>query len=238
MTEKKQIPLDFNNYPALWELFSQDKKRFAELLKGILAYTDKAVENKHLEKSDQVFKLKYEELLKSLMDAMFDYKGMLEHHENEAERKAMEVLQLEVNPLAVFTGQAFALDSKGNKVPEGEFASAEDVKSYFQGLLYGARFVPLKDLANYLNLGKYELVDVLKARNFANLSEIQPALKYQEKQGITQGKLYEGTGYLDCGELDEEDVQCPACQSQTQMLKDYEDKKICLTCKAAFTMVN
>lgn len=230
----KRIPLDFNSYPSLWELFQEDKERFAALLKTTMTTLDQSVKRGDLKVSEKTFNVPYEELMEQLIDAMFEYEGIINNHKNEAERESMKGLAHDINPIAVLTGNAFALDSKGNHVPADQWASATDIKTYLQSVLYGARFVPLHELAEYLSLGEYEMVDVLKARNFESLAEIQNVLEWQERKGIVKGKLVNGLGLFDGGELTETEY-CPICKENE--LQEFLDKYVCNTCKAGFTML-
>lgn len=230
----KRIPLDFNNYPSLWKLFREDKERFAALVQTTLRTLDSSVKRGDLEVSDKSFNMPYEDLLLSLIDAMFEYEGIINNHKNEAEREAMKGLAHDINPIAVLTGNAYALDTKGNHVPADQWSSTQDIKSYIQSVLYGARFVPLADLAEYLTVGEYELVDVLKARNFDSLASIQNTLRWQEQRGIVKGKLIDGLGLFDGGEIEEME-RCPICREHE--LKEFLEIHTCKACKVGFNVV-
>lgn len=225
-----KFQIDLNNYPSLQKLFEHDTKAFAELMKPTLDDLNRRLAAGHVQTAKQVFQREYPEFQKEVMDAFFDYKGIADQHHNEAEADSMKVLQNELNPLTIFTGGTKVYDTAGNLTTPEDYTGMEkfDVKNYIQSLLYGGRFVHIAELAKYLLLDQYELVEVLQARNFEQLSRIQPALRYQEATGIQVGTLIPDTGVFDLGDYPEEGV-CPACGEELNESPDYFS--FCPECK-------
>lgn len=206
------IKIDVDNYPAFKEIMQKDTEEFTELLKNTFTHVDKAVKEGHYERSKELYKMEYIEFLETLSDAFFKFNGIVNQHANHAERVGLSGLGEDIHPLAIFTNDVPVFDAHGRNISPYEWIPLDqfDLKNWLYALFYGARFVSWKELAEYLTLDKYDMIDVLKANNFKQLQKIQPALAYQDKQGITKGKLIAGTGYLECGSRYHE--ICPACE--------------------------
>lgn len=231
MTEtNKRIPLDFSNYSNLWELFQNDQAKFASLVRGLLTLLDKTVASKHHTTIEEVFKLEYPQLLGILTDAMTDYQGILAKHPNKGEAASMEILELENNPLAIFAGSP-AFNLEGEQIPPQEFFGTNDIKDWFQGLLYASRFIPVYELAKYIHLSQFDLIDNLKAQNVQRLLAIQPALTYQNENDIPLAKRIKNSGYFWLGEHSKND-SCPACQGKN--IEKMDHYLICTACNGGW----
>ena len=230
-----KFAIDLNNYPNLKTLFTNDKQEFARILKAMLLHIDSAIAAKHLKTTEEVYKMDYIEMMFTLMETFLNYEGIVQQHGNPSEKEALSGLKHDIHPLSIFTNNTTVYDVQGNLVSPYEHIQQDrfNLKNWLYALFYGARFVSWKELAEYLNLGKYELIDVLKARNIQQLLPIQPALKYQDENDIPQGKILEGYGLFDCGTTSEEN--CPACSSS---LHTHENIKYCKECRAGFNNEN
>lgn len=206
------VALDLKNYPHLRELYMADPERFGHILKAVFQHIDHALEDKRFQQAKRIYKMDYIQMMFDVIDTFFNFQGIVNQHGNPAERDGLTSLGEDIHPLGIFTNNVAVFDVNGRQVDPHEWISLEDfnLKDWLYALFYGARFVSWKELAEYLTLGQFELIEVLKARNFEQLKKIQPALHYQEKQGITVGKLIQGTGFLYCG--DETHKTCPACE--------------------------
>ena len=130
------------------------------------------------------------------------------------------------------------MDAEGNKVNfESKFALKEkefDVKSWLHGLMFYSYYCSLPDLARYLALQDYNLVDEERHKNIAKLVQIRPALNYQKQIGILPGKLIPETGFFECGNEPITANHCPACQVPGK-IHVLEDISVCTHCYAGFT---
>lgn len=207
-----RFQIDLENYPALFEIFNEDKQEFADILKTTLDNINHAAETGRMDIAKDVYKRNYEDMIVEVMDAFFDTNGIVEKHKNKAEKEGLRGLGMNIHPLAIFTNDAAVYDAQGKRItPDLENFNLKD---WLYSLFYGARFVSWQELAEYITLGEYELIDVLKARNFEQLAAIQPALQFQEDNGISKGKLIAGTGLFDGGSGASKELEnCPACDS-------------------------
>src|SRR5690606_34991228 len=108
-----------------------------------------------------------------------------------SERNALRSLGSDLHPLGIFTNDAVVYDARGNRVgPQACLLTGSfNLKDWLYSLFYLARFIPLRDLANAMLLEQYELIDMIKVRNFEKLAKIQPALDFQKQNDIPVGKL-------------------------------------------------
>lgn len=209
-----KIQLNLENYHYLQQLYNHNQQLFAATLKQTMEHMDRAIGAGRFDHAKNVYGRTYLNMLNEVMDAFFDTAGIADKHHHNGEKEGLKALKEDLHPLAIFTNEAVAYDVKGRVVTPGEWIQQGDfdLKDWLYGLFYGARFVSWHELATYLSLGKYDLIDVLKVQNFKSLAKLQPALAFQKDNGVPQGKLIPGTGILDGGDettrlLD----SCPAC---------------------------
>lgn len=198
----KQFAIDLSKYKYLQRLLTKDQRQFVRVMQDVLEHMDNAVKEKRLKHAEKVYKMDYVKMMDDIMDAFFDTEGIAEKHHHEGEKTALKGLGENLHPLAIFTNHAAVYNAKGENVSPAKWIEQDefDLKNWLYALFYGARFVSWQELAEYLTLGQYDLVEVLKARNFEQLSHIQEELALQKKRGIPVGKLIPGTGKLDLGE--------------------------------------
>ena len=201
----KRIEVEITKYPSLHRLFVEDKQEFARIFNAMLTHADHALSNKRFENSDKYYKMDYIDMVNDVMDTFFDLEGLAGKHPVKAEKEALKYLGHNLHPLAIFTNNAPTYNAKGENVSPGAYLEENDfnLKNWLYSLFYGARFVSWQELSEYLTLRQYDLIDVLKARNFEQLAAIQEDLQTQENKGIPKGKLIPGTGKLDLGEANE-----------------------------------
>lgn len=229
-----KIELDLKNYPSLQQLFDQDKEQFGALLKGILVHANEAVASNRIKDSQEIYNLPYMLMVDEVMQAFFEPEGIADYHYNKQERNSLRALRFDLHPLAIFTNNAVAYNAQGEVVTPGEWLDMRDenfsIKNWLYKLFYGARFVSWQELSEYLSLGKYDLVEALKLANYKQLASIQPALRFQEQQGIPKGKILPGLGLLDGGdETTKLHHVCPACEQNTWDMTN-ETYAYCTSC--------
>lgn len=240
MTFKKPEPpkepiileIDLNNYPSLLDYPDESQT----LLRDHLKLLNDAMNSKYHLQSKNVFKTDYVSILRDVSDAMFDYKSILAHHPNKAESEAMEILELENNPLSIFTGYSTPFDFQGNKMDPTDFLGPyKSFKTWLQGQLYASRYLPYQDYVRFMYLNEYDILESLKHQNVEKLLMIKPALSYQKENNLPIGKFIPNTGFFDCGP-DHDTVDCPAC-GEIEEHKRPENKHhiYCISCKAGFT---
>lgn len=209
-----KFQIDLNNYPHLKQLFEVDKEEFAETLKATIKHIDTAIKENRNKVSQQIYKENYVKLMEKIMNAFFKPEGIINKHHDYAEREGLQGLGANIHPLAIFTNNSPVYNAQGHNISPAEWILQDDfnIEDWLYALFYGARFVSWQELAKYLTLGEYELIDVLKARNLKQLAHIQPALQYQKENGIPEGKLIAGTALLDGGDKTTKKLEkCPAC---------------------------
>ena len=98
--------------------------------------------------------------------------------------------------------------------------------------MFYSYYCSLPDLARYMALNDYSLVDEEKHENVAKLLEIRPVLDYQKRIGILPGKLIPETGFFHAGDYKDE-TDCPACQMPDHLF-DLGEMVVCSNCKAGY----
>ena len=196
-----KVQLDLDRYPYLKQLMRKDADTFKNVLQGVMQHMDNAIKDNRLAYSEKVYKRSYTQMINEVMNAFFNIEGIAEQHYNDAEKQGLKSLGADLHPLAIFTNDAAVYNTKGENISPKAWLGQDDfsIENWLYALFYGARFVSWKELSEYLSLGKYDLIDVLKARNFEQLKSIQADLQKQEERGIPKGKLIPGTGQLDLG---------------------------------------
>jgi hypothetical protein len=236
-----KIPVNLENYPALLELAGEDKEGFLQLLKSLFNTANDAVQAGHHKVSREYFGMEYQDLLRELMAAMFDYKGIMDYMPGPNREAISDMYKYAVNPLyAAFTkDDGMLLDAKGKPITfEEKFGQGEEeftVKAWLQGLLFYSYYCSLPDFAQYLAINDFSLVDNEKHKNIAKLMEVRPVLNYQQAKGILPGKLIPETGFFDAGETFPGTEICPACKSVDKMIEVTEELTVCCECKAGYT---
>jgi hypothetical protein len=234
-----KIPVNLDNYPALKELAGEDKEGFLQLLKSLFNTANEAVASGHHKVSREYFGMEYQDLLKELMGAMFDHKGMMEYLPGPNGKMLSHMYKHALNPLhAAFTKDStFIVDHEGKEVTFLEKFGMEEeeftVKRWLQGLLFYSYYCSLPDFARYLAMNDYDLVDEEKHENIAKLIELRPVLDYQKRIGIIPGKLIAETGFFDAGDPPAGET-CPACQVPDKLIQVTEALTVCCECKAGY----
>lgn len=196
-----KVQLDLDKYPELKALFESDKAEFAKIVNGMMVHADKALIKERFTVSKNVYGRGYIKMLDEVMNAFFNPMGIADKHYNDGEKAGLRSLGMDLHPLSIFTNDVPVYNAKGQNISPAEWIGQEefDLEDWLYALFYGARFVSWQELSEYISLGQYELIDILKARNFNELRNLQGDLQKQEDKGIPKGKLIPGTGELDTG---------------------------------------
>lgn len=235
---KSKIPVNLENYPALLDMAGRDKEGFLSLMKNMFAIANGAVQNEHDKVSKKYFNIELPDLISQMLQAVFDHKGIMQNLPNQENAETIsELYGHAINPLhAAFTKKGLQ-NHKGEDVSfEEKFGMKEDeysVKRWLQGLFFYSYYCDLKDLAQALSLSDYAFIEDEKHENIGKLLELKPILAYQKAIGILPGKLYEGTGFFDGGDLNGSD-SCPACKHPPDSLFSLGEETICTNCQGAF----
>lgn len=217
-----RVELNLTNYPELQRLYGENKQEFGRVLKHSMEHLDKSLAKNRFQYAQDVYKMDYLDMLDQLADTFMDVAPIIDKHHNKAEGQALLGLQADLHPLAIFTNNAAVYNAKGQNIAPSEWIRQDkfDLKDWLYGLFYGARFVSWQELAEYITVGEFDLMDVLKARNFPQLARIQPALSYQQTNHVPVGKLIKGTGFLDGGDAATQNLdRCPSCDSENWITK-------------------
>lgn len=225
-----KFAIDLESYPKLHDLYKKDQKEFVNLVRHVLenAFLFDEIRKKDAffkwfeqydEKSKKAFGIPAMQLTKEILEAFFDYKGIVAHHPNKEEAELLEVLEHENNPLSIFTNRTVVRDSEGREITKVEFLGKEmTFKDFLQGLLYASRYLNHAEYIKATAIGRYDLVEAQKQKQFMELMKIQPALEYQKLNGLVVGSRKEGTAFFDCGKA--ESNICPI--TKKEMLEDDE----------------
>lgn len=216
-------------YPNLVKLIAGNEDKFLSLLDRHFALMDKQLDTDTASK--KIFGMDSLEASHLFVDVFFNPKGILRYYPNKDHASALSTLNDEdIHPLSLFLDSASIYDMKGNYIPKYEFSTAEDVTQFFQSVLFSARFMNQKDLTRAMLIKDPELVDAIRLQKIQELIKIQPALEYQQAQGIQPLKRIKETGFFDCGSTDEK--VCPACK--VRELEELQELRVCRHCHGGF----
>lgn len=228
------LTIELSKYPNILK-YLQESNGDTYPISAHLALLDHILEKGHDKIAQKEFGMPINELIKETYDAHFDYKGITQNAGNSAEAEALSILEWENNPLSYITGGKQPRDTQGNPMPLKDFLGVPRVnfKHHLQRMLYSAKYLNHVDYVNYLMLGAYDLQQIERNKHIEQLLAIQPALRYQEKQGLVIGDFLDGTGFFDCGEMDLSAFKvCPSCQMGANW-EVVNDIGYCMNCKAA-----
>lgn len=234
----KVIPVDLEKYPSLVRLVQQEgQKKFQELMHSLFRIADNAVERGDIEVSKKYFKLPYHIVIREILDAFFDIKGIMEQHGERYAHDLANIYGHAIHPLhAAITGERLN-DREGNNVTFREkYGIGEEeftIKHWLQGLLFYSYYMSLGDLARYLSLNKLVMAEEEKKKRLERLIKIQPALNFQAENGIPIAAMIPGTGFFDLAVAAENVNEiCPACKNK--QIDDLGDLKACRFCNGGF----
>lgn len=227
------IKINLDNYPDLLKLKLDDPERFQVYMKNVFLLGDFAAKKGYSDSAEKYFGVDYPVLIREITAALFDYKGILKHHHNKQEAEAMQILEMENNPLAATN----YFSTRGETLTKETFNGENDlsIQAWFQGLLYAGKYLSHKDLVKYLLLPDYHLVENMQNEHIQRLIKIQPALKYQQENDIRVGAYHPGTGFFDVGRIPFKTNHCPICYSDRIYTEPFHEMRYCLNCNAGFS---
>lgn len=156
---------------------------------------------------------------------------------------AYEALKEEVHPLSMLQSRKNYLDGGMKSVnwrahfrlPEESVVNQDTVTQIIRNLLRYSKYVKIEDLrvameanqiATYRGLGEVEIAKL----------PFLPAIRYQQKKfgDLHAGVMLPETGFFDCGPLEHDGPECPACKRQSLQALT-ETITACPDCNAGFT---
>ena len=230
--------INLNKFPGLARLQEKDPQELEKVLNAAFKKEENEIiyglMKQRETQSKEIFGMTVQDVQKLFTDVFFDHKLIIEKHHDQKEKNLMTMLGRDNHPLSVFLGKSQAYTATGERIERSKFTSYDDVKDFFQEYLYALRYCSMKDLADFLMLGEFDLVENLKMHNVKELLEIQPSLAYQKKHNIPVGKRIPGSAFFDCGSHDLiENNICPVCKYKDSLYKVL-DTVLCQSCKAGF----
>lgn len=232
-----KVPIDMNKYKSLGAL---GKEGAGPIVSSVFAMLDDAVACNYHDASEKYFGVPIQDLMKQMLEAVFDYKGIADFIPDKDNANALSDLYgHEINPLYSAFSKTNLMNHDTSKATfEEKFGLREDeftIKRFFQGLLFYSYYCSLPDLAQHLMTSDYYLMEKEKDENILKLIELRPMLRYQQAIGIVPGKLYPDTGFFDGGSMPEDKEKCPSCKMPaSESLIDLGEEFVCTHCKGAF----
>jgi hypothetical protein len=158
-----------------------------------------------------------------------------------------DALKVEVHPLAMLQSRKNHLDGGLKlsnwrlhfRLPEDASINEETVAKMFRTMLRHTKYIKIDILRQHL---EYNQVATYRGLGDVQMEKMPffPAVLYQRQQGgdLQVGKFLDSNGFLDCGTITAEVVECPACKMPEQMYELDGNHQGCLHCSAGYTVVD
>ena len=158
----------------------------------------------------------------------------------EIDVAAYSALETDLHPLALIsdkrknmiTGEHEIYDWKAHFSLDSNEVSKESLENIIRKIFYLVRWFDIESVSKSLITNQFPVVD---SKDIMKLP-FQPALRYQQQHlgDLHIGKFLHELGSFNCGEIDIDTVQCPACKVGHMI--EIHAHKICPRCNAGFTI--
>lgn len=229
-----KFSINLDDKPHLSALSRMDKEAFKDIVGTFVDVMETAAEKKwHTLPQAIHSSLSFKELVAGVLNGVMTTE--------EINPNAYATLGNELHPLSLMSDQRKDLltdeidvyDWKRHFSVDSNEVSQEVLQDIIRKILYLVRWFDVDSVSKSMIAQQFPIVD---SKDVMKLP-FQPALRYQQD---TLGELFVGKflpdlGALNCGEIDKETEQCPACS--IGMLESVKNYKVCLRCNAGYALI-
>lgn len=232
------ITINLDDKPNLKSAMLNNTEQAKEVIQAFVSCMEEAFIDKGIKWADFPKELSTSLTFKDVVLGIL--KGALDVKDMNSE--AYDALRIEAHPLSMLaprkdfiTGELRQRNWRGHfRQPEEQQVNEQAVSNIIRTVLRYSKYVNIKQLAEAIDT-KQEMTFRGLGSRAMELLPMRPAIEYQRKH---KGDLYVGTfnldtGGLDCGEIQENNLQiCPACYKED--LAQIDNHVLCLVCNASY----
>lgn len=236
-----KLTIDLNDKAHLKAMAQKNPEKFKEFIKTWIYAGNELAEYEYavsmlLDTAEQI-RISPAELLAGIIEGCLNEQFVNEH--------MSPILGKELLPLALFKMEMQQTDGapsyfdwrKWFKIPAAREVTAKTIASAIGNTMKYSRFLSFDKLAEALDSNQLITFKAIPLEQ-ARLLPFHPALRYQKelKGEFHVGKFFDEPriGFFDCGEIDKQEVECPAC-SRKDLSRTLSGKYMyCRACNAGY----
>jgi hypothetical protein len=228
-----KFSIDLDDKPHLSRLQKTDVDAFKEVVGTFVGLMEVAAEKKWHDLPKAIHSsLSFKDIIEALLNATMTTREMNPEAHAALENDLHPLALLSDNRKNMITGEHENYDWKSHFAVDSKMVSKETVEHIVRKMFYLVRWFSIDEVSKALLAQQFPIVD---SKDIQKLP-FQPALKYQQKNlgDLHIGKFLHDIGAFNCGEIDKETTDCPACSIGT--LKQFKHYKICPRCNSGYTL--
>lgn len=228
-----EFGINLDDKPALSKLMKEDVDSFREVVGTFVNLMEVAAEKNWIELPKAIHtSMSFNDVVTGVLNAVMTTK--------EIEPEAYTALESDIHPLSLLSdkrknlimGNEEEYDWKSHFALDSNEVSRETIEHIIRKILYLVRWFDIESVSQALITQQFPVVD---AHDIKKLP-FQPALMYQKENlgELYIGKFLHDIGAFNCGEIEEDIDECPACQiGKLQMVHNH---KVCPRCNAGYIL--
>lgn len=225
--------INLDDKPFLSAMKSTDVKAFKEVVGTFVGLMELAAEKKWHKLPETIHtSLSFKDVVTGVLNGVMTTESI--------NPEAFSTLDADLHPLALMsdkrkdliTGENEVYDWKQHFLLDSNEVSKETIEQIIRKLFYLVRWFDLDSVSKAMLTQQFPVVDAHDVRKLP----FQPALQYQKKFGdLMVGKFMHDIGALNCGEINKDTSECPACSiGKLEVVHQY---KVCPRCNAGYALM-
>jgi hypothetical protein len=231
-----KFSIELGDKPALSQLMNSDKAVFKEVVGTFVQLMEIAAEKEWYKLPNNIHSsLSFNDVVSGVLNAVMNTK--------EIDPSAYATLEYDLHPLALLsdqrknlvTGSDEEYDWKSHFVLDSKEVSRETLEHIIRKMLYLVRWFDIESVSKSLLTNQFPMVDDKDIRKLP----FQPALMYQKNHlgDLYIGKFFHDIGSFNCGEIEIDEHECPACHvGELTEVTNELTYQVCPRCNAGFTI--
>lgn len=232
-----KFSIDLEDKPFLSRLMKEDKQAFKDVVGTFVSLMEVAAEKKWHKLPDNIHSsIHFNDLVTGVLSAVMTTR--------EIDPKAYSALEEDLHPLALLsdkrkdliTGDIEYFNWRNHFTLDTKDVSKETIEAIIRKMLYLVRWFDIDTISKSLMANQFPIMDT-NSKEIAKLP-FQPALNYQKNElgELHVGKFLHDVGAFNCGEIDLNQVTCPACNVGELLITNEGKNQVCPRCNAGFTI--
>lgn len=228
-----KFSIDLDDKPNLSRLKSSDVQAFKEIVGTFVGLMEIAAQKNWHQLPESIHSsLSFKDVIEGVLNATMTTQDM--------NPETFAALGNDLHPLAllsdqrknIITGENEEYDWKAHFSLGDDKVTKETLEHVVRKMFYLVRWFSIDDVSKALLAQQFPIVD---SKDIQKLP-FQPALRYQQSKlgDLYIGKFLHEIGAFNCGELDAEIDNCPACSvGELKRVKQY---KVCPRCNSGYAL--
>jgi hypothetical protein len=225
--------INMDDKPNLTALKGEDVQAFRDVVGTFVELMEVAAAKQWHKLPETIHtSLSFKDVVQAVLNATLTTK--------EIDTSAYSALEMDLHPLALISdkrknmisGESEIYDWKSHFSLDTNEVSKESLEKIIRKIFYLVRWFDIESVSKSLITNQFPVID---AKDIMKLP-FQPALRYQQQHlgDLHIGKFLHDIGAFNCGEVDKEVTDCPACKIGILDLCD--EHLVCPRCNAGYTI--